>query len=106
MMDRSWARAWQGALMSVGTLVQAVTLYSHPEPQRDIGIAPDLLLLVVAVKHVLVPLFGRTESLALSYRLSDSYRDGLLEVLPLLTAIGTASALIVSGAVAWRARNV
>lgn len=103
--DRSMPRFWQGVLISAGTLVQLAVLYGHAEPNRGIGISPHLLLVVVYVKHLLVPLLGRTESSDLSSRLADAYVADPLAIWPLLAAIIAASALVVLGVTAWRSQN-
>ena len=105
LKDRSMTRFWQGALISTGTLVQLWVLQGHGEPTRDIGITPYLLLVIVFVKHLMVPLLGRTESIDLSNRLTDSYVSDAFSAWPVLAAVLAASALIALGVAVWRSRN-
>ena len=106
MADCSWARFGQGVLISMGTLAQVAVLLSNPEAHRDIGIAPDLLLMVITVKHILVPLLGRTESIDLSKLLWAARHAGSFTALPLLAMTAAAAALLVLGIAAWRSRTV
>jgi len=58
-LDRSRARLIQGGLLAAFGGVQVLMLALRPDPARYIGIGPRLLLLVVYVKHLIFPVFGR-----------------------------------------------
>ena len=103
-IDRTGARWLQAALISAGTLVQLAVLATHPEPHRAIGVMPDLLLLVVWVKHVLVPLFGRAEAIDLAQGIAPAYVGSIGSDFTQLwiAGFGAAAALLAMGVAVWR----
>ncbi len=103
--DRSMPRFCQAVLISIGTLVQLTVLYGHGEPSRGIGIPPYLLLVTVCVKHVLVPLLGRVESIDLSDRLMQAYATAPFSTWPIMAAMIAAIVLVTFGVAAWRSQN-
>ncbi len=60
LIDRSGPRAAQALCLSAATAVQVAMVWLHPEPAREIGIGPRLLLLVAGERHIVLPLFGST----------------------------------------------
>jgi hypothetical protein len=103
--DCSPERIGQAVLISVGTLVQIAVLLGHPVQDRGLGLAPDLLLMVVAIKHILVPLLWRSELLATAVPLMHAWQDDPWNTWPLLAMTGSAAVLTVFGVAAWRSRN-
>jgi hypothetical protein len=57
-LDRSWPRAIQATVLSVGALTEIAVFLMHPEPNRHLGIGAALLLRVIYVKNLLVPFLG------------------------------------------------
>ena len=98
-------RVGQAALISAGTLLQIGVLLSHPVEQRGLGLAPDLLLMVVAIKHILVPLLWRSEVRDLANPLMLAWQEAPGSAGPLLAMAGTAAVLAVFGVAAWRSRH-
>jgi hypothetical protein len=104
-LDFSRERVGQAALISVGTLIQVGVLLGNPVDDRGLGLAPDLLLMVVAIKHILVPLLWRSELVAVAEPLMQAWQDGPRSSGPLLAMGGAAAFLAVFGLAAWRSRN-
>ena len=98
LLDRSRPRALQAALISAGTIVQVAVVLGHPEPQRAIGIDVPLMLLVVWVKHILVPLFGRDLAIELAGGLPGALRASALPWIPILATavaiVGLSAAML------------
>jgi hypothetical protein len=105
MRDCCWERVGQAALISAGTLVQMAVLLGHPVEERGFGLPPDLLLLVVASKHILVPLLWRSELVAVADPLMQAWQDERWSAGPLLAMAAAAAVLAVFGVAAWRSRN-
>jgi hypothetical protein len=99
--DRAKVRGWQTLFLSAGALVQLAVLTTHPEPNRHLGIEPDLLLAVVYVKHLLVPFLGR-QALDLSGPLHSLFVAGGTSLLPIVTVLGAGGAF---GFALWRSGN-
>nr|WP_294509375.1 hypothetical protein [uncultured Rhodopila sp.] len=105
MRECCWERVGQALAISLGTLVQMAVLLSHPVAQRDFGLAPDLLLVVVAIKHILVPMLFRPETIALANPLMRAWLDNPWSAWPLLAMAGSIGVLTVFGAAAWHSRS-
>jgi hypothetical protein len=105
LRDRRWERVLQAALISAGTLVQIGVLFGHPVQDRGFGLAPDLLLMVVAIKHILVPLLLRSDVLLTAVPLMHAWQAAPRSTWPLLAMAGAAIVLVVFGIAAWRSRS-
>jgi len=105
MRDCCWERVGQALLLSVGTLVQAAVLLSYPEEHRSFGLAPDLLLMVVAIKQILVPLLWRSELAAVASPLAQAFQDSRWSIGPLLAMAGAVAVPAALGIAAFRSRS-
>jgi hypothetical protein len=98
-------RLGQCAIISAGTVVQVWTLLHNTMPERGIGLAPDLLLVVVAIKHILVPMLSRPETIALANPLMHAWLADRWSAWPVAAMAGVAVALAGLGAAARASRN-
>ena len=79
MRDGCRERVVQAVLISAGTLVQVAMLLGHPVQERGLGLTPDLLLMVIAIKHVVVPLLWRSEAIAVANPLMDGWQADFVQ---------------------------
>ncbi len=74
--DRSRARLIQGGLLAAFGGVQVAMLELHSDPARYVGIGPKLLILVVYIKHLIEPLFGRGQTARIAGTLAERVASG------------------------------
>jgi len=75
-LDRSRARLIHGGLLAAFGGLQVLMVALHPDPGRGIGIGPRLLILVVYIKHLIEPLFGRDQAASIAGRLIETVTSG------------------------------
>jgi hypothetical protein len=86
-LDRSRARLLQTILLGVPTVVQAVTVLTHPEPARSIGIGPVLLLAVIGIQNVILPFAGSGRTAAIGLADISVFETGGIPLLPIAAAL-------------------
>ena len=75
-LDGSRARLIQGGLLAACGGLQVLMVALHPDPGRGFGIGPRLLILVVYMKHLIEPLFGRDQAGRIAGRLTETVTSG------------------------------
>jgi hypothetical protein len=98
-LDRSRARLIQGGLLAAFGVLQVLMVALHPDPGRSVGIGPRLLILVMYIKHLIEPLFGRNYAARVASRLIETVTSGG-PVLPEITI--TLIAILAIVITAWK----
>ena len=98
-LDRSRARLMQAGLLAAFGVLQILMVALHPDPGREFGIGPRLLILVVYIKHLIEPLFGHGEAARIASRLIETVTSGG-PVLPEITI--TLIAILAIVVTAWK----
>jgi hypothetical protein len=79
-IDRSKLRAFQAAVLLIGTLIQLVFFYHKSD--RSMTAEWPLFLSAMFVKHLMVPALGRLESQDFCVQLYKAAHDGILPAYP------------------------
>ena len=100
-LDRSRARLGQGLVLAAGSAVQ-VLLFFEPFASREFRLDPVTLVCVVAVRHVVEPLFG----LKVAYRAGHAIRRDLaLHHLPVGAMLLAVAVFVPVGVAALRVKR-
>ena len=94
-MEKSKLRAFQAAVLTVGTLIQLVFFFHKSD--RSMSAEWPLFLSAMFVKHLMVPVLGRVESSDFCAQLYAAAHDAILPVWPsvaILTYLLTIAILI------------
>jgi hypothetical protein len=100
VLERSWTRAGQAAALAIGAALQ-LAFWFQMEPARVFA-GPRMLLLIMFVRHLLIPLFGNVEASAVATPLHDSVVAGHAPLWPMALTI---IVLVGLAAAIWYQRN-
>lgn len=100
--DRSRARLMQALLLFPGALVQVLTVLSHPEPARMIGLNLRLVLPAITARQVILPLTGPFGLRRFTLGWEAAFAAGVLPWWPAIVAVAAFGALAV---LVWKCRD-
>ncbi|HEY4252868.1 MAG TPA: hypothetical protein VGM87_16785 [Roseomonas sp.] len=83
-IDRSRGRLIQAAILGLCAIPQIASIFINLEANRNFGIDPELLLLIIYAKHIVSPLLGRAHSVDIASDLAQHHQLGDVGILPLL----------------------
>ncbi len=101
VLERSWPRAVQAAMLGAGVLAQVLFFYTR-EPGRSFAIRPMLFLDVAFTKHVLTAFLGPPRAAGIAIRMFNTVQAGHVPRWPAIVMVALLAALAAVLASGWR----
>ena len=87
VLDRSWSRAAQGALLVFGAAIELLFFFNfHPSPLRVFA-GPRMQLLIFFVRHLLIPLLGVQEGGSIASGVRDQVLAAQAPIWPMAVTV-------------------